>query len=360
MTILREGNVVDGFTLGLMTTDLPKPRWEQPVTDATWRLLAAAGREAGGTVVFFHPHDIDLKELEVRGYAHDPQYGWESGRWALPSVIVDNVFLSIARHDKTYAAVKRSLQKRGILLLNPRLPDKWGVWEALLACRPLRPYLPETQLLRQGAEVADWLKQHASVFIKPVRGSGGHGVVQVRADWDGGYVLTGSDTVRLSPEELQDEVAERIGREKHLIQRGLPLLEVDRRNIDIRVVLHRDGNGDWQAVATVPRVGRPGQAVTNLAQGGEKRSLSWLRELEPAVPAQEEIEEVAILAAEGVTAIRPTLAFLGIDVALDRRGDLWVIDVNPRPGRKVLTLEDREVAFRYLVAWARQLMRRQR
>ncbi|MGB8957164.1 MAG: YheC/YheD family protein [Tumebacillaceae bacterium] len=349
---------MDGFTLGLMTTDLPKPHREQPVTDATWKLLAAAGREAGGTVVFFHPHDIHLVEREVRGYAIDPQYGWESGRWTLPSVIVDNVFLSIARHDKTYAAVKRSLQKSGITLLNPRLPDKWGVWQALLACRPLRPYLPETKLLRRGEEVEDWLERYASVFLKPVRGSGGHGVVQVRADREGGYVLTGSDTVRLSPEELQDEVKERIWQEKHLIQRGLPLLEADRRNIDIRVVLHRDGYGDWQAVATVPRVGQPGQAVTNLAQGGEQRSLSWLRELEADIPSQEEIEEVAILAAEGVTAIRPTLAFLGIDVALDRKGDLWVIDVNPRPGRKVLTLEDRETAFRYLVAWARRLMHR--
>ena len=347
---------MDGFTLGLMTTDLPEPRREQPATYVTWKLLAAAGHEAGGTVVFFHPHDIDVKEREVRGHAYDPLYGWESGRWTLPSVIVDNVFLSVARRDKTYAAVKRALQKRGITFLNPRLPDKWGVWEALLACRPLRPYLPETTLLRRGEEVKDWLERHASVFLKPVRGSGGHGVVQVRADREGGYVLTGSDREHLSPEELQERVEELVWREKHLLQRGLPLLMLDRRNIDIRVVLHRDGHGVWQAVATVPRVGQPGHAVTNLAQGGEKRSLSWLRELAPDIPSQEEIEEVAILAAEGVTAIRPTLAFLGIDVALDREGGLWVIDVNPRPGRKVLTLEDRKAAFRYLVAWAKRLM----
>ena len=357
---LREGNVLDGFTLGLMTTDLPKPRRE-PWMDETWRLLAAAGYAAGGTVVFFHTHDVDAKKREVLGYAYHPQYGWESGRWALPSVIVDNVFLSIARHDKTYAAVKRSLLKCGVTCLNPRLPDKWGVWEALLARRPLRPHLPETTLLRRGeeiAEVEEWLERYASVFIKPVRGSGGHGVVRVQEDRDGGYVLTSSDTVHLSREELQEQLKKLVGREKHLIQRGLPLLEVDRRNIDIRVVLHRDGYGDWQAVCTVPRIGQPGQAVTNLARGGEKRSLSWLRELDADIPSQEEIEDVAILAAEGVTAIRPTLAFLGIDVALDREGDLWVIDVNPRPGRKVLTLEDREVAFRYLVAWARQLMSR--
>lgn len=347
---------------GLMTTDLPKRKSPKPVLNDTWRLLAREGLSADVSLVLFHPHEINLAKRTVNGYTWSPQTGWHAGTYPLPPVIVDNVMISFARRDKMYAANKRALGRLQVLVLNPRLPDKWGVWQALRASPLLAKHLPETALLQHSHDLENWLAEYRSVYVKPVRGSGGNGVLAIRQVEAGRYLLTGKNNSPLTRGDLHMLASQLLAsqKEKHLLQRGLPLLEIDNRKIDVRVYLHRDGDRNWRAIATVPRLGPHGKAVTNLAQGGQVRSLDWLAELAEEynfdLPDQEDIEQVAIAGAEAVTRIRPTLAFLGIDLALDPAGGIWVLDINPRPGRKVLTPSDRQRAFQYLIAYVKSLL----
>ncbi|MGZ6550694.1 MAG: YheC/YheD family protein, partial [Tumebacillaceae bacterium] len=218
---------------GLMTTDLPKRLQPKSAPSDNWHMLATVGHAADLPLVFFHPHDIDLKRRTVTGYIWNPQSGWRTGTHYVPRVIIDNVIVSVARRDQTYAANKRALQRMDVTVLNPRLPDKWGVWQALRAYAPLAKHLPETELLQRTQDLAQWLAQYETVYVKPVRGSGGQGVMQIKQTAQQKYLVSGKNHAQMTRAELHTLAAHLLAseKEKHLLQRGLPLLEVEKRKL---------------------------------------------------------------------------------------------------------------------------------
>lgn len=344
--------------IGLITSVLPPPASPE---DA-WQLLANAGVQAGVEIVFFHPNELDASTRRVRGRCYHPQRGWEKRTSPLPRVLIDNVHVHIARKHQRFSEQKKALQRADFAILNPRLPDKWGVWQVLSASPDLRSHLPPTVLLQDTAEVERWLAKQPAVFLKPVRGSGGTGVVEIRELGAESIRLSSASSIReIARQELNVFIEERLRASSHLLQKSIPLLDLDGQKLDLRVYLQRDGYGEWQAVTTVPRLASSGQVVTNLAQGGRVRTFDWLvhesRRKRFPVPRRSEVEFVAILAAEAITVKRPTLAFLGVDIALDPAGQIYLLDINPRPGRKSLTIEDKKVAFRLLVDYAASLLR---
>ncbi|MFD2170662.1 YheC/YheD family protein [Tumebacillus lipolyticus] len=339
--------------LGLMTTDLPRPTATR--LPPTWELLSAVGREAEIPILFFHPHQMALGANSVSGFRQRANGSWWYGRTKLPHLIVDQVFVHIARLDPQYAALKRSLRARGIPVLNPRLPDKRGVWRALSDSPALAAHLPATDSLLRAEEAIGWLTRYPSVFLKPVRGSKGQGVLCISRAEDGLFTIAEQKRRTVDRAQLLQLIAAQLKRTPHLIQQGVSLVEVGGCKIDLRVVLFRDGERRWRPVTTVPRAGQAGQAVTNLARGGRIEPLSWLeaemnkRRLN--MPTREQIEQVAILTAEALTPIRPTLAFLGIDIGLTTDGELYPLDINPRPGRQALSMADRKAAYQHLLAF---------
>jgi len=347
-------------TVGLMTTDVPQVA-KRAVYDHTWLLLAEAGLKQGVRVLFFDPHDIPASKGLVKGVVRTND-GWETVREPIPRVIVDNVYVHIASTSVKYRNNKRMLQKAGYLIVNPRIPDKWGVWSALLKSPLIRANMPETALLTADTDLDEWLRRHKTVFLKPSRGSGGRGILRVERDLREYKVTRGNQSETLSGREWRRLIDSLLQPDssKYLIQQGLSLLAFENRKVDIRVLLHRDANLNWQAVATVPRLGDTGQIVTNLQQGGETRTLDWLTQQTQGIgielPSRTIIENVAVGAAEAMTRIRPNLAFLGIDIAPDDQGHLWLLDINPRPGRKVLKDEDKRFAFQCLIGFAKRML----
>ncbi|PWK07851.1 YheC/YheD family protein [Tumebacillus permanentifrigoris] len=343
--------------IGLITSDALPP----PAQDSQWQLLANVAIDAGVDVVFFHPDQLNARTRQVRGLSYRSERGWLTRSTPLPRVLIDSVTVHYARTSRRFSEQKKTLRRAGFQILNPRFPDKWGVWQALLTSPDLVANLPQTTLLQAPGDVEAWLQRHPAVFLKPVRGSGGVGVVEIRTVDKQTYQLTSAKKSRiLSGGQLRLFIEGQLRQGPHLLQSGIPLLDLDGRKLDLRVYLQRDGRGDWQAITTVPRLAAAGQVVTNLAQGGVVRSFEWLEEATSShsiqLPSRAEIEAVAITAARALTVKRKTLAFLGIDIALDHDGHAYLLDINPRPGRKALTPADKTLAFRYLLDFAASLL----
>jgi hypothetical protein len=174
------------------------------------------------------------------------------------------------------------------------------------------------------------------VYIKPDGGGRGEGVVKV---WKSGrtyrYVkVRGKTRTAQSVDALSRMLGLR--RRYHIVQRAIDLARVQGRPFDIRVMMMRDTDRRWTAVGMTAKVAGSGSVITNVARGkgyvlpvetALRRSLG-LTDGEIAAKKQEMVR-LAAMCTSVCDRVRREWQ-IGYDLAVDRRGQVWFIEMNPR------------------------------
>ncbi|WP_276354057.1 YheC/YheD family protein [Cohnella caldifontis] len=215
-----------------------------------------------------------------------------------------------------------------------QLADKWLKTRALLGHRQIAGHIPHTVPYNAG-RLRGMTERHGMVVLKPVRGGGGYGLIRV-AKVRRGYQLDyrAQKTVYRSFAAVRSRV-NRIRRGRpYLIQKGIRLTQVNGRPIDYRVKYVKQ-DGVWRFRALVGRVARRGLFVTNLCQGGQmltaaeglRRSLSPRR----VAAKKREMRVLTKLCTAVLERRFPGIGALGYDYGIDRKGQIWILEVNTRP-----------------------------
>src|SRR5690606_23262967 len=134
--------------------------------------------------------------------------------------------------------------------------------------------LPETRRVASPRDLAAMLARYPSIYIKSVHGGKGIDIWQVNALGQGRYAVRhtdrrgrsrGSTTTSLGP--LTRAILRR-PRQPFIAQARLWLMRWRDRIFDIRVLVQKDGTGQWQITGMGLRVGPKGSIVSNLHGGG--------------------------------------------------------------------------------------------
>lgn len=181
-----------------------------------------------------------------------------------------------------------------------------------------------------------WLDRYAFVVAKPFVGARGQGVVKIQKLGRSRYVLHHS--THRKPYSSWSTLCRAIDRVRkgkpYLLQQGIDLARVKGRKADYRVKLVKEG-GQWKVTAVVARLAARGKFVTNLARGGQMmKGRVALRHAFPAQakPKKDTMVGVARTCTSLLEKRYPGLSTLGYDFGIDRRGDIWLFEVNTRPG----------------------------
>ncbi len=215
-----------------------------------------------------------------------------------------------------------------------QLASKWAKTAALLKHPRIAPHIPATRLYSKN-NLRSMLNAYRMVVVKPVRGAGGRGVMKV-SRIAGGYSYTYYSDIRrfASFERLAHSLARMQKGRPYLIQRGIDLARISGRPIDYRVKFVKQGGG-WVIRAMVGRLARHGLFVTNLCRGGSMMTAAQgiSRSLSPAlVPRKKrEMRQLTRIATSVLESHYPGIGQLGYDYGLDRRGKIWIFEVNTRP-----------------------------
>ncbi|MFB5189113.1 YheC/YheD family protein [Alicyclobacillus fastidiosus] len=323
-------------------------------------------------VLFFRAEDIDFPKKRVHAWAStskDGLSGWSRSYHPLPDVVYENYYLNLVGSDPRLLKVKRELVRRGTPVFNPTLFNKAALHRILSASDSTRKWMPPSSLIRKTSDVLSFLNTHKTVYLKPVNGSGGAGILEVKR--------LGPDQIKVQSErftnnqrftkhftvtQFQHFITGQLAKRKYLAQKGLKLIHRGKQKIDFRIVVHRDHAGVWKSVGVRPKLGKAGSIVTNSHAGGHKTTWNqlsqWSRQEGLHLPEKTALENAAITVAERLTAFRPYLSHLGIDVAVCEDGEIYVLDINPRPGRDLLTPEMLELVTQYTAGFASYLARR--
>ncbi|MFY9415889.1 MAG: YheC/YheD family protein [bacterium] len=150
--------------------------------------------------------------------------------------------------------------------------DKWSLHQALQKHRDVREHLPKT-LLYDGQNVEKMLQDYKVIYIKTCTGSNGRGVIRVAREIIG-YTMTffGQTQVEkkiVSLSHLKEEVRKIIGSSRAIVQQGLDLVTHNGAIVDLRPLVQKNGQGEWQVTAIPVRVGVRGAHITSTRTGSQ-------------------------------------------------------------------------------------------
>ncbi|MCM3783222.1 YheC/YheD family protein [Neobacillus mesonae] len=307
--------------------------------------LVRACQKRGGYVYFITPdHITDEVTGQIEGWIYDE--GWKKRVMPIADV-VNNRLTSRKLENKPSVQyfVKEVKSRYGTLTYNEKFLDKNEVFDALKTEGSLRKYLPESHSLKSFSVFKNMCLTYPVVFLKPVRGSLGKGIVRISRQPDGTYMTLSTQLggvqrqVYSSLTKLFAGISGKMKATKYQIQQGLQLIDIGKKPVDFRALVQKNREGKWKVTSIVARVAGGSHFVSNLARGG---TLSTVKEAagksvltaEAKKNAYSHLHKAALSIAEGIdTSIPAHFGELGIDLALDHSGRVWLIEVNSKPSK---------------------------
>ncbi|NMO94172.1 YheC/YheD family protein [Paenibacillus lemnae] len=225
-----------------------------------------------------------------------------------------------------------------------RVSSKWAKTTILLKNKGLASYVPTTRLYSLD-ELAYMLETHTLVYIKPDRGTYGNGVMcaeRVAVDEGGDkesvhYILRYETKTEqyADLEQLHRAVSLLCQGKEYLIQQGIRLLKYKGCSFDLRVLAQRTPLGRWESTGIIGRVAAYQKIVTNHHSGGTVKHYKTLMaehmNADEAENIRRELKDLGVNVAYQLQKQYKDLKEIGLDVAIDDRWNIWILEVNTKP-----------------------------
>ncbi|MBM7702701.1 YheC/YheD family protein [Metabacillus iocasae] len=343
LAAIVEDEVSLGPIIGIVTETSPN-------SDATFGSITSFCRELLQTCeekgAFAAIYSIsDLLAEDVKGYIACDE-GWEYVSTPLPQIVHNRIHSRKTENHHSFQEMTQVLAEKRIPFFNAHYLNKWFVFEKLKAIEHLKPYLPDTVLLRKKQDFIDALAMYPSIFIKPIHGSQGKHIFKVSKD-EHNYLLDYTTFTQPYSNEYEtfydlfEALYGQLKKQGFIIQQTIPLQTYKDCPFDFRLLCHKKNDLQWKLTSMVARVSQPNYFVSNLARGGDLYSpkviLESMYEKKHAKSILVLLKELAIDIChhlDAATAESELYAEFGIDLAIDQDGKPWIIEVNTKPSKQ--------------------------
>lgn len=241
-----------------------------------------------------------------------------------------------------------------------RVRSKWTKTKVLMKSAELAASIPLTKLFTRD-NLHTLLQEYNMVYVKPVNGTFGKGVIRVEhiATPESHYRYqagTQSKTVEKF-EELYRALLRYTGNRSYLVQKGIYLLKHRKRRFDLRVMVQRNPKGAWETTGIIGRLSHPDKIVTNYHNGGTMMSFQQLMSdhlSSSEMPDyQQKLKKLGVRIGKQLSSVYPGLKELGVDVAIDTKLKPWVLEVNTKPHPYIFKKLSDKSMHRKIVSYAK-------
>jgi glutathione synthase/RimK-type ligase-like ATP-grasp enzyme len=307
--------------------------------------IAARAASLGIECFRFIPSKIDPLTQLVKGKKNESKENcWIENEFHIPAILYDRCFYGDDEHSKQCMPIVSWLKSRDDLtFLGYGLPNKLELYE-VLKNSVLSPYLAHTKPASDVREILRELANNGKLILKPINGSQGFGIYFIKKNEKNYYVKTEKQKQTISrifPNEakLSQWLKQLIQQHKYLMQPYLELSNHEFQPFDIRILLQKDEFGNWTERGKGIRKGSTGGILSNLSAGGSVIDFdTWSSSL-PITTKEyicNELEYILKNLPKLLEEEFMPLFELGIDIGLAKNGSIWILDVNSKPGRKVI------------------------
>lgn len=333
-----------GPVLAVMVNQVKRQHLERPFgnnTDFCRELVDACQSE--GIIVYFVPPDmLRTSGSLLEGWTY--YNGWRKLSFPFPHVVYNRLTSRILENKSHVQQFMKAVKSRyRTKIFNERYLHKNEVFQVLKKVPALRKYLPESHALTGFTILNAMCRRHQTIFLKPILGSLGKGIIRITRQSDGKFIshsthMKGATAQTFSSTaKLYASLAGKMKVRRYQIQQGLRLLSIGSRPIDFRALVQKNRESRWEVTSIVARIAGNHHFVSNLARGGTlstvKEALSRAKGV-PIKATNDRLRKAAVDIAQGIEAQIPqNFGELGVDLAVDQRGKVWLIEVNSKPSK---------------------------
>ncbi|WP_170839757.1 YheC/YheD family protein [Lihuaxuella thermophila] len=332
-----------GPLLGILINAHPQVNQEQVFGVITKFLdeCAIAGQSRGLRVAVFAPEQIQMDSKTIHGWIR------EKGKWLhthlpFPDVIYNRITSRrVEQQEKLQQKLERLRNHYRIPIFNEKFLNKYQVHQILIRDPQICQMLPETYPFHAN-RLREMFRRHPVLYLKPNNGSLGSGIIRVLKG-DGKWIYqsaTPNGTLTRTTNTLTEMtkiLTRRIGRQPYLVQQGLTLVKLGSRQVDFRVLAQKNRLGQWQITSIVGRIANNQHIVSNVARGGTLlKAADVLADLGriPNKPTVTGLRNIALEICNTFERLADGhFAELGIDLAIDQNGKVWLIEINSKPSK---------------------------
>jgi glutathione synthase/RimK-type ligase-like ATP-grasp enzyme len=293
----------------------------------------------------FIPSNIHPITRMVKGKVFDQsKMEWKTETFPIPTILYDRCFYGKDAHSQKCVSVVSWLKKReDIYFLGYGLPNKNVLYNTLKQS-PLKHYLPSTIPISDISNIQKEWNHYKKMVLKPINGAGGIGILLIEKD-DRKISVKTYNQGKYIHKFFEDErkfyawlepVSSMTG---YLLQPFLPLMNEKQEPFDIRIFIQKGSDGSWSERGRGVRIGEREGFLSNINCGGHIESYdAWKTDFSPfqrdyiEAEIQEIIESLPHILEDNFL----PLFELGIDIGLEKNGSLWILDINSKPGRKLI------------------------
>lgn len=333
-------------------------------------LTDACGR-FGAMVCFFPPKEMHANAQSIAAYSYAGG-SWSKKSFPIPNVIYNRLTSRKYENLPNVQQFMKDVKSRhGTVIFNEKYLNKTEVFEALRKDSALHSYLPESHLFKNFQQLKSMASRYNALFLKPITGSLGNGIIRIRREGDETYTTHATSLAGVRRQTYPSllavfqSISGKLKTQRYQIQQGLDLITTEGNPIDFRALVQRGETGQWEITSIVGRIAGAQHFVSNLARGG---SLSTVPEaltkasfsLQTRTAIIKRLRKASLDIAKGIeTQIPFHFGELGIDLAVDRSGRVWLLEVNSKPSKDDNTAlnNDKKIrpSVRQLVKYARYL-----
>ncbi|RUS47587.1 YheC/YheD family protein [Cohnella sp. AR92] len=310
--------------------------------------LIATGEKMGFMTYVVTVKHLKLSRPIVLGYTYSKSEGiWNSAYYPRPDVVYNRIPL---REDEMLPRVRKKLisiaKNPNVQLFNRRFFNKWSLFQWLNDSKLTRPFIPETRKLTEIAVLSSLLKRHSLLYLKPVRGKAGVGIMSLKIQPERNLPYTlqiqeekGSRTFRSSTlSRLWNRILKQsnsIG-EPYIAQQGIALASVNERPFDLRALIQKNEFGQWELTGIGARVAGDTSITTHVPRGGyieepEKLLVSVFGQ-DKARKVLNKVKNTALILARQIErSSKHKAGEMSMDLGVDATGQVWFFEANSKP-----------------------------
>ncbi|MBU7592261.1 YheC/YheD family protein [Metabacillus halosaccharovorans] len=294
---------------------------------------AAVSKMEGVDFFYFSFGTVDMADNKINGWRYD------NGKWIqqqrdLPDIIINSKSPKNDKQKQIWSYLKNKC-----LFTSNSVGSKLNVYQKIIEGKQFSHYVIPFFILTKGDEIFDHFEKHKKLVIKPIKGSGGKGIIFIEKITTNHFqIIYGNDNETLKKNELPLYLDHLLVTTRYIIQPFIKSTTKEGLVYDIRLHVQKNGKGEWETTLIYPRISANRKMISNISSGGFRGELqSFLIEEfgDEYYNMKRLLEHFSIRFSQHFESLyHHKFDELGIDIGIDANQKLWIYEVNWRPGSK--------------------------